>query len=269
MKKKSNRKHRSEGDKYYIPFLPDEVFNNLSPTLKEVQREYRIYHRTIHDINKRISDNQGMIKRLREQIENDRFRLKEKASENHEDGYEELMASRYQKLVHLYDDFKFSVSLSPKDRTSESYKKNQRDLEEYGELMDTEGDYRKKFYGGKEIGVVRSWNAQVKSDNYKYSLIPELEKGKKIKNIILGTEEVMRMNLGTLYDLDYSKDDIEEIKDEWRTIVRAYSNWYITKKGWKGFKLDTHPKEKIVEWCIKMGINEKDGEFDNWISKEG
>ena len=59
--------------------------------------------------------------------------------------------------------------------------------------------------------------------------------------------------------------DNSDIKDEWRTIIRAYSNWFLTKKKWGGLKNTTHPKENIVDWCIKMGINEKNGEFENWI----
>ena len=49
----------------------------------------------------------------------------------------------------------------------------------------------------------------------------------------------------------------------------SYSNWFLTKKKWGGLKNTTHPKENIVDWCIKMGINEKNGEFENWIEKEG
>ena len=69
--------------------------------------------------------------------------------------------------------------------------------------------------------------------------------------------------------IDFSEDTLDDIKDEWRTIIRAYSNWFLTKKKWGGLKNTTHPKENIVDWCIKMGINEKNGEFENWIEKEG
>ena len=80
----------------------------------------------------------------------------------------------------------------------------------------------------------------------------------------------MRKNLGLLYPkIDFSEDSIDEIKEEWRTIIKAYTNWFLTKKKWIGLKTDTHPKEKIVDWCIKMGINEKNPEFDKWIPKEG
>ena len=74
MKKKSKRTHRSSGDKYYIPYLPDEIFNNLSSDEREIQREYRVYHRVVHDINKRITDNQLLIKKLRERIKEDKYR---------------------------------------------------------------------------------------------------------------------------------------------------------------------------------------------------
>ena len=262
MKKKSKKVHKSSKEKYYIPFLPDEVFNNLSPELKKIQQEYRTYHRTLHGIRDRINTNEQLIKKLREEIKNETIRIKSCANEDYPDrGYEDLVVVRYNKLSHLYDDYKFSVSITRKNRTSKSYKNNQKGVE---------GFMNKKFYGGKEIGEVFTYNAQIKSDNYEHSMIPDMVKGKKIKNISLGTEDVMRKNLGLVYPkMDFSEDSIDIVKDEWRTIIRAFSNWYITKNKWRGFKLDTHPKENIVEWCIKMGINEKNGEFENWIEKEG
>ena len=242
----------------------------IQPELRKIQQEYRTYHRTLHGIRERINTNEQLIKKLKEEIKKDKYRIKERANEKYpEDGYEELVGRRFEKLSHLYDDYKFSVSITRTNRSSDSFNKNQKDMELLGKLNTTEGNSRKQFYGGKKIGKVITWNAQIKSNNHKHSLIPDIgDQNKKIKNISLGTEDVIRKNLGTLYDLDYSKDDIEEIKNEWRTILRTYSNWYITKKGWKGLKLDTHSKEKIVDWCIKMGINDN-GEFDKWIEKEG
>lgn len=271
MKKKSKRTHRSSGDKYYIPYLPDEIFNNLSSDEREIQREYRVYHRVVHDINKRITDNQLLIKKLRERIKEDKYRLNEKASEEHEEGYIEMMAERYQLLNHLYEEVDFTVSLSPKNRSSESFYKNQKDIEIYGEINDDKRENRRTTYGGKEITEVFSWNAQIRSKNYKYSLIPDLTNNKKIKNITLGTESVMRENLNIMYEgLDFSEDSIDDIKEEWKSIVRAYSTMYISKHKWRGFKLDTHPKEKIVEWCIKNGINEDgESEFLKWLSMSG
>ena len=271
MKKKSNRTHKSSKEKYYIPYLPDEVFENLTPELRKTQQEYRTYHKTLHGIRERINTNELLIKKLKGEIENDKYRIKKGANEKYpEDGYEELVGFRFEKLSHLYDDYKNSISITRKNRSSSSFKKNQEDLEKYGRLETTEGNMRKQFYGGKEISEIITFNAQIKSNNYLHSYINGDSSNKKIKNISLGTEEVMRKNLGLLYPkIDFSEDSIDEIKEEWRTIIKAYTNWFLTKKKWIGLKTDTHPKEKIVDWCIKMGINEKNPEFDKWIHKEG
>ena len=276
MKNKSRRTHKSSSEKYYIPFLPDEVFKNLSPELRKIQQEYRTYHRTLHGIKERITTNEQLIKKLREEINNDKIRIKKRANEQYDDrGYEDLVHFRYNKLHHLYEDYKFSVSVYKKDVSSKSYKMNQKDMEHYGKLQTNEwsGKTRKQFYGGKKIGEVFTYWAQVKSNNYEHSTIPDMigDKGnKKIKNFSLGTEEVMRKNLSLMYPkFDFSEDTLDEIKNEWRTIIRAYSNWYLTKNNWKGLKTETHPKETVVNWCIKMGINEKYGEFEKSIEKEG
>ena len=272
MRNKSRKTHKSSKEKYYIPFLPDEVFKNLSPELRKIQQEYRTYHRTLHGIRERINTNEQLIKRLKEEIVKDKHRIKKGANEKYpEDGYEELVGFRFEKLSHLYEDYKFSVSVTRKNRTSDSFKKNEKDMKLYGKLNTTEGESRKQFYGGKKIEEVFTYNAQIKSDNYNFSYINNNKStGKKIKNISLGTEEVMRKNLSKMYPtIDFSEDTLDDIKDEWRTIIRAYSNWFLTKKKWSGLKTTTHPKENIVDWCIKMGINEKNGEFENWIEKEG
>ena len=200
MKKKSNRTHKSSKEKYYIPYLPDEVFENLTPELRKTQQEYRTYHKTLHGIRERINTNELLIKKLKGEIENDKYRIKKGANEKYpEDGYEELVGFRFEKLSHLYDDYKNSISITRKNRSSSSFKKNQEDLEKYGRLETTEGNMRKQFYGGKEISEIITFNAQIKSNNYLHSYINGDSSNKKIKNISLGTEEDEReLNISKL-----------------------------------------------------------------------
>lgn len=272
MKKNSKRKHRSEGDKYYIPYLPDEVFNNLSPELREIQREYRVYHKVVHDINQRIKDNIELRKKLMDKINDDKLRLKERANDDYDDrGYEELMLSRFQKLAHLYEDYRFNVNISRINRSSKSFKKNKKDMETFGFINSEEGDYRRKTYGGDKITELFTYHAQVKGKDYEYGRINGLGEGrdKKVKTITLGTEETMRINLGLIYDEDWGKDSLEDVRWEWEYLIRAYTNWFLTTKGWKEFKLETISKEKLVDWLIKIGVNDTKGEFTKWIPKEG
>ena len=272
MKKNSRRKHRSEGDKYYIPFLPDEVFNSLPPELKEIQRQYRVYHHTVHNIKKRIKDNTELRKQLLEKIKDDKIRLKERANDEYQDrGYEELMKFRFQKIAHLYDDYRFTVSISRINRSSKSYHENKSDMEKLGFINSKEGDYRKFTYGGKDIGEVYTFNAQIKSLSFPHSKIQGLSDGKnnKIKTISLGTEEVMRKNISLIFGEDLSEDNWDDIKADWIKVLKHFINWYLTKHDWKSLKLETISKDKVVEWCLKMGSDKIDSEFDNWYPKEG
>ena len=260
MKKKSKRKHRSEGDKYYIPYLPDEVFNKLTPELKELQREYRRYHRVVHDINKRIESKMELRKKLMKEITEDTKRLKERANDDYDDrGYEDIMLNYYQKIAHLYEVYNFDVYVTRTNRTSKSFKEK-------------EFWNRKKVYAGKEIKEVYTYYSQVKSKDYDFSLIKGMNKetgAKKIKVISLGTEEVMKRNLGFIYDEDWMNDSLDEVKSEWKVLIRAYSNYYLTTNGWKSFKENTHSKDKITEWCMKNGVNNPNGDFYKWLPKEG
>jgi hypothetical protein len=272
MKSKSRRKHRSKDEKYYIPYLPDEVFNNLTPQQREIQREYRLYHRVVHDIKKRIKDNQNLKRKLSDKIRDDKNRLKERANDDYQDrGYEELMLKRYQKISHLYEDYNFLVNIAKVNRTSKSHKQNEDDMKNYGFINSTVGNFRKKVYKGKELTEVFHYHAQIKSKDFDYSRIKGLSPGKdkKVKTISLSTEESMRTNLGLIFDEDWSKDSIEDVRSEWEFLIRAFINWYLTTHGWKSLKTTSISKDKLTEWLIKVGVNEKNSEFQKWISKEG
>jgi|TARA_B100000035_G_scaffold288681_1_gene274498 hypothetical protein len=268
MKSKSKkRKHRSEKSRYYIPFLPDDIFNNMNEKDREHQRLYRTYHRTIFDLEKKISDNQLKIQKLKNEIKECKFRLNTKSTEESEDGYKELMIYRWQRISHYYEDYQFNVSIERRNRSSKTFKKN-RDGDEGFNKERLASDRR--TYGGKEIGELFTYQAKVQASNYKFSIISELpDNNRKLKSIQLGTEEVMRMNLVKLYnDEDYLTDDLDIVRDEWRTIILAFSNYYIHKKKWLGFKVDTISKDDVMNWCNKMKISEKENEFDNWIPQK-
>ena len=51
-------------------------------------------------------------------------------------------------------------------------------------------------------------------------------------------------------------------------VFVQFSNYYIHKKKWLGFKVDTISKDDVMNWCNKMKISEKENEFDNWIPQK-
>ena len=61
---KKEKKFRSEGDVFFMDYLPDEVFDNLSESERESYRLYRNNHRWIHDGNEKIKrlESQQMAK---------------------------------------------------------------------------------------------------------------------------------------------------------------------------------------------------------------
>lgn len=177
------------------------------------------------------------------------------------------MIYRWQRISHYYEDYQFNVSIERRNRSSRTFKKK-RDGDEGFNRERLASD--RKTYGGKEIGELFTYQAKVQASNYQHSIISELPiNNRKLKSIQLGTEEVMRTNLVKLYnDEDYLTDDLDIVRDEWRTIILAFSNYYIHKKKWLGFKVDTISKDDVMNWCNKMKISEKENEFDNWIPQK-
>ena len=59
----------------------------------------------------------------------------------------------------------------------------------------------------------------------------------------------VRVEIGKLFNEDWSKEPFEFLKDELRSLLSQYSRYHIFHNKWEGFKGETHNLNSIIEWC--------------------
>ena len=225
-----NKKKRyiGEGLKWFVDFLPNEVFNSLSKEERVNYQGYRNYQRHIGDSNLKISNYQKQIEKLTNLIKDEQFKIR---GDFENGGWELNMKMFYDKINHIDKNFHLNCSVERRDRTSISKKIND------GELVRFKKDHiLKKTYGETEIGKVYKLYGRVENSTYR-------------QQIYLGDETNIRLVLGKLLDEDFSNDPYDILKDELRILMSQYSRYLIFHKKWEGFKGETHNLNSMIEWC--------------------
>jgi hypothetical protein len=226
MKKK--KRYIGEGLKWFVDFLPNEVFNSLSKEERVNYQGYRNYQRHIGDSNLKISNYHKQIEKLTNLIKEEQFKIK---GDFENGGWELNMKMFYDKINHIDKNFHLNCSVERRDRTSVSKKIND------GDSVKIKNDrILKKTYGEREIGKVYKIYGRVENSTYR-------------QQIYLGDETNIRLELGKLLDEDFSNDPYDIIKDELRTLMSQYSRYLIFHNKWEGFKGETHNLKSMIEWC--------------------
>lgn len=223
MKKKKT--YVGKGLKWFVDFLPDEIFNSMSDEEKKNYREYRRYQKEM---------GQGLenIKKLQKQIETIQRNIK---GGGEVDGWESKMKMYYDRINHIDKNFKLNCSIERRDRSSITKKIKE------GSLIKSKSDFTlKNTYGKKEIGSVIKLYGRVENSVHRHQ-------------IYLGDERNIRLVLSTLYNEDWSNEPYEFLKDELRSLVSQYSRYHIFHNKWEGFKSETHNLQSIIEWCSRIG----------------
>lgn len=218
--------------KWFVDFLPDEVFNSLNEEERKNYREYRRYQKEIGEGLERIKKLQKQLLKIQTNIEGENFKIK---GGGEVDGWENKMKMYYDKINHIDKNFRLNCSVERRDRSSTSKKIKD------GSIKKSKTDYTLKYtYGTKEIGSVIKLYGRVENSVYKHQ-------------IYLGDENTVRIELGKLLNEDWTKDSYEELKDEIRVLLSQYSRYHIFHNKWEGFKSETHNLQRIIEWCSKVG----------------
>jgi hypothetical protein len=225
--KKSRKKYVGEGTKFFINFLPDDIFNSFSEEEKLSYREYRRYQRFCGEGGLRIKKYQLEIEKLNQKINEERKKIKGIMDE---DGWEKKMEFFYNDVSHLDKNLKLNVSIEKRNRTSKSKKVID------GELPTISFERVNKTYGGKEV-----------KKNYKF--YGRVENLSNRKDFYFGDEVDMRKGLEEIFFEDWSKDDFDSVKDELKSIMSQFSRYHIFKSDWMEFKVESYNIKSLVEWC--------------------
>lgn len=239
MGKKQYKSEKLYKGKYFIDYLPEEVFKKLNKEDRENYREYRRYSTLISESQERIEEYEKEILKLNKKISDERLKVR---GENTTHDWLLKMKDRFDTLGHLNKNFVFSCSVSKRIRKSKSLK-----LKSGDKIMkDTEMGVLKNEYKGNELKPVELWYSQIRNS------------GKTIfKTIYLGKEESLRTFLTEIDDdgYDWKKDDIENIRSEMKVVVSQYVRYTVFHNTWKPFETDgpKHNLESILKWCNKVG----------------
>ena len=235
---KEEKKFRSEGDVFFMDYLPDEVFNNLSESERESYRLYRNNHRWIHDGNEKIKKLESQIQKLKEVIKITKGKIK---GDDYHDGWESIMKKNYTNISFLSKKFEFYCSVGFRNRKSKSVKNQSRFNKE---LVRTQSQY-----DGKELTSNPKIYIRIESSDKKY-----------LKNIYVGDEDKTREMIQRLRGGDWGSEkvSVHRLKIELREIYVPYSRYQIYHSNWESFKGDTHSVQKVEDWVVKMGYKFKE-----------
>jgi hypothetical protein len=225
----TKRNYRSKGERFFIDYLPDEVFSTLKKEEKKHYQRYRNHHKFVFDGNSRIKDINNQVKKLREEIKS--INLNIKGNESH-DGWELIMKESYSQLNHLTQKFEFYCSVGFRNRKSKTIS-NQSKFNKVEIRNQTD-------YKGKKLGV----NPKL------YVRIESIDKT-HLKNIYVGSEENVRDMIIRVSGHNPSSTNIVKLRV--REIYSSYVRYKIYHSSWGVFKGQTHSLKNVEEWCNMVG----------------
>lgn len=229
--------------KWFVDYLPDELFNSLNEDERRSYREYRRYQKEIGEGLVRIEKYQKQIETIQKTILIEKTKIK---GTDEVDGWESKMKKFYDKVNHIDKNFKLNCSVEIRDRTSKSKKIKDGTLKRFN-LQNP-----RDTYGGKEIENVYKLYGRVENSIYR-------------KSIYLGDETEVRLKLSKLFNEDWSNDTKEKFKSKLRVLLSQYSRYHIYKNKWDGFENETHNLNSIIEWCDWCKVNRINR--DDWSEK--
>lgn len=228
-KMKKKKTYVGEGLKWFVDFLPDDVFNSLNENERRSYREYRRYQKEIGESLNRIKRFQNQLETLQNNITLENLKIK---GNSEEDGWEKKMKMYYDKVNHIDKNFNLNCSIERRDRSSVNKKIEDGTLK----IFKNGKPIKKTTYGQKEIGKVVYLYGRVENSVFR-------------QPFYLGDEKNVRVEIGKLFNEDWSKEPFEYLKDELRSLLSQYSRYHIFHNKWEGFKGDTHNLNSIIEWC--------------------
>ncbi len=224
--------------KYFIDYLPDEVFNQMSEEDRVNYREYRRYSTFIKKSELLIEDYEKQILKLKDKISKERLKIGGVDSTNN---WLMKMKDRFDSLSHLNENFVFSCSVTKRIRKSKTLKFK----DGKKSVKDNEMGVLKETYKGEELKPVVLWYSQIVNSSKSV-----------FKTIYLGKEENIRKFLNEIYpDENWSEDDMEDVRSEMKTVISQYVRYTVFHNTWKPFEKgqSTHNLETILKWCKEVG----------------
>lgn len=233
MKRKKDYKSRSE--KFFLEYLPQEVFDSLKPKEREDYKKYRDNHRYMFNGKNQIKKWEEEISKLRDKIKEKKLQI---YGDDENSGWKQKMMIGYQGIQHYSKDFQFNISIGFRYRKSEIYK--------------NEEDYKLGKKGSKKpLREQTHFKGKKLQPNPKLYL--RITRTKDVfKNLYVGSEDDVRREIGNLNKEDWSKESLELLKDEVRYMYSSYIRYHVFHSNWKEFLKGKHSFPSVIEWSKNM-----------------
>jgi len=234
---KRKKDYKSRGEKFFLEYLPQEVFDSLKPKEREDYKKYRDNHRYMFNGKNQIKQWEEEISKLREKIKGKKSQIN---GDDENSGWKQKMMIGYQGIQHYSKDFQFNISIGFRYRKSEIYK--------------NEENYKLGKKGSKkDLREQTHFKGKKLQPNPKLYL--RITRTKDVfKNLYVGSEEDVRREISNLTKEDWSKETLEYLKDEVRYMYSSYIRYHVFYSNWKEFFKEKHSFPSIVEWSKKMGV---------------
>lgn len=234
---KRKKDYKSRGEKFFLEYLPQEVFDSLKPKEREDYKKYRDNHRYMFNGKNQIKKWEEEISKLRGKIKEKKIQIN---GDDENSGWKQKMMIGYQGIQHYSKDFQFNISIGFRYRKSEIYK--------------NEEDYKLGKKGSKkDLREQTHFKGKKLQPNPKLYL--RITRTKDVfKNLYVGSEEDVRREISNLTKEDWSKESLEYLKDEVRFMYSSYIRYNVFHSNWKEFFKGKHTFPSIVEWSKKMGV---------------
>ena len=220
---KRKKDYRSKGEKFFLEYLPTEVFDSLKPKERVNYKKYRDNHRYLFNGKNQIKQWEEEISKLRKKIKDKKLQIN---GDGEYSGWKDKMMIGYQGVQHYSKDFQFNLSIGFRYRKSKIYK--------------NEEDYKLGKKGSKkDLREQTHFKGMELQPNPKLYL--RITRTKDVfKNLYVGSEEDVRNMFGNLYKEDWSKESLEYLKDEVRCMYSSYIRYHVFHSNWKEFMLGKH-----------------------------
>ena len=238
---KRKKEYRSKGEKFFLEYLPTEVFDSLKPKERENYKKYRDNHRYMFNGKVQIKKWEEEISKLKDKIKSKKLQINGDDSKGLGEsvGWKVKMVKGYEGVQKYSDDFQFNISIGFQVRKSKILK-NKEDYES-GKKGSKQDLRNQTTFKGKPLQSTPR-------------IVLRISRTKDVsRNLHVGSEVDVRTEISNLYKEDWNKEPIEYVKDELRVIYSTYVRYHVFHSNWKEFFKGKHSFSSVTEWSKKMG----------------
>lgn len=278
MKKKD---YKSKENKFFIDFLPVEIFNNLSSDDRKHYKLYRDNHRYIYQGEQQILEWKREIEKLRKRIKDKELQIK---GSDDGKGWNDRMKEGYSQIGYLSKDYEFSCSVNLRKRKSKTLIYKEKGIENMMRKNYNTGiSYGEGGKDGKDVNNPSvdwlEYEKKLKEGEGKSSYIPPEPKYYEkyyiridpkskqwVRNLYVGTkEDVISILKKGFESVNWEKKSEKDIRNNLREIYKGYVRYQVYKGGVEKFKtgdLSKHPSDKVLKWIGDLGVD-----IGDWMDK--